>query len=406
VNEVHSTTNSIPASTAGVTWVGNAASNPNTTQVHCTTATNENDSPPHVQRQSHIQRPPKQAKSQQLQVMTSLESNFASMYPQTTGSVVDTAHNVIQSSAATPAQHYHRGMAPSPVESSLHSGSSTPSFAPMSPALSYSNSELSSTSCNSSRPTSPSFNQSGTYERYLSEHRLCKLEFESPSQITDSRKSSISSISSIASQRRMSTLRESTTSPTSPSANSALTVISTTTPTNQCVACGQCFAGPAVLVRHVESIHEKLLWNCVGCKSNLSRRDAVTRHINLSPMDSVCRAVGTIGQIKMINGSEIQYEVSSYRAKPLDEVMNRMGKKISTALRRDIDLAKARGEGGDLSFCNVTKFEDDVLDRLDEDENEDADIQVKLEELSEEYEDEAGQKKRRRPSLPTFARKK
>ena len=61
-------------------------------------------------------------------------------------------------------------------------------------------------------------------------------------------------------------------------------------------------------------------------------------------MDSVCRAVGTIGQIKMLNGSEVHYEISSYKAKPLDEVMNRMGKKISAALRQEIDRAKAMTE--------------------------------------------------------------
>jgi hypothetical protein len=61
-------------------------------------------------------------------------------------------------------------------------------------------------------------------------------------------------------------------------------------------------------------------------------------------MDSICRAVGTIGQIKMLNGSEVHYEISSYKAKPLDEVMNRMGKKISAALRQEIDRAKAMTE--------------------------------------------------------------
>lgn len=109
----------------------------------------------------------------------------------------------------------------------------------------------------------------------------------------------------------------------------------------------------------------------------------------------------------MINGNEIHYEISSYRAKPLDEVMNRMGKKISPAMRREIDLAKARNEeGGDVNLYNGFKYEDDILDRLDEDVNEDEDVQIKQEELSEEYEDEAGQKKRRRPSVPTLARKK
>ncbi|KAF9112243.1 hypothetical protein BGX27_003752 [Mortierella sp. AM989] len=415
-NEVHLTpvqTNSVPDPATSVSWVNGATGGANTMQMQCTTAINNNDNSSHVQRQSHIQRP-KQGKNHQLQVMTSLESGFASMYPQTTGNGVDAAapnmagaHNIIQSSAMTSAQRYHWSMAPSPVESNFNSGSSTPSFASMSPSLSYANSELGGASCNSSRPTSPLFNQSGLYDGYLSERRLRKLDSESSSQIIRSRKSSTSSTSSSASQRRMSMLRESTTSPSSPLFNSALTVTSTIMPTNQCPTCGQCFAGPAVLVRHIESIHEKLLWNCVGCKSNLSRRDAVTRHINLSPMDSVCRAVGTIGQIKMINGNEIHYEISSYRAKPLDEVMNRMGKKISPAMRREIDLAKARNEeGGDVNLYNGFKYEDDILDRLDEDVNEDEDVQIKQEEPSEEYEDEAGQKKRRRPSVPTLARKK
>jgi len=141
----------------------------------------------------------------------------------------------------------------------------------------------------------------------------------------------------------------------------------------------------------------------------------VTRHINLSPMDSVCRSTGTIGQIKMINGSELHFEVSMYKAKPLDEVMSRMGKKITPALRREIDMAKARNDEG--SFDGTIygfKYEEETLDRLDEDVNEeeeddDVDVQVKLEEMGgEDYEvvDENGQGKRRRPSHPTLARKK
>ncbi|KAF9419362.1 hypothetical protein BGZ76_004254 [Entomortierella beljakovae] len=304
--------------------------------------------------------------------MTSLESGFASMYSQTAGNFVDAsipslagAHNIMQPPAVISSQYGHRGMAPSPIENSFSSGSSTPSFASMSPSLSYSNSELGGASCDSSRPTSPMFNQTGSPDGYLSERRLRKFDSESSSQIIRSRKSSTSSTSSNASQR-------------------------------------------PVLIRHIESIHEKLLWNCVGCKSNLSRRDAVTRHINLSPMDSVCRSVGTIGQIKMINGNEIHYEVSAYRAKPLDEVMSRMGKKMPPILKREADFAKGRNEGNlDTTFGNDCKYVDDVLYRLTEVENENSDVSVKMEECSsEDYEDEAGQKKRRRPSVPTFARKK
>ncbi|KAF9912321.1 hypothetical protein BX616_010355 [Lobosporangium transversale] len=345
---------------------------------------------------------------QQLQIMTSFEPGFASIYPQqpnssnnttdnaSTPSVgsVNNIHQLPPSMGSAQAQAQLQSQAQvhaypwSPVESCLTSGSSTPSFASMSPSLSYSNTEHGGNSggiwggvspCNSSRPNSPSFNTNNSSactptEGYVPERRIRRLENDFSNFIIRSRKSSTSSTSSNVSQRRMSTLRESTTNNNNNSNNSNInnsnsnsnsnrlsspnpmstsnsnsitaastsTPVSTSSPTHQCSKCGQCFAGPAVLARHMESIHEKLLWNCVGCKSNLSRRDAVTRHINLSPMDSICREVGTIGQIKMINGTEIHYEVSSYRAKPLDEVMNRMGKKISTSLRREIDLAKAR----------------------------------------------------------------
>ncbi|KAF9925583.1 hypothetical protein FBU30_004668 [Linnemannia zychae] len=241
----------------------------------------------------------------------------------------------------------------SPVESCFNSGTSTPSFASsMSPTLSYSSFELGSSS-DSSRATSPSYHNHhqshhhGTpYDAPFDRRHRRRDSDASSSLIIRSRKSSTSSTSSTASQRRMSTLRESTISSTAPASlpSSATTSSSVSSTTHQCPTCNLCFAGPAVLVRHIESIHDKLLWNCVGCKSNLSRRDAVTRHINLSPMDSICRAVGTIGQIKMLNGSEVHYEVSSYKAKPLDEVMNRMGKKISAALRQEIDRAKAMAE--------------------------------------------------------------
>ncbi|KAF9546499.1 hypothetical protein EC957_009713 [Mortierella hygrophila] len=332
-----------------------------------------------------------QQQQQQLHIMTSLDSGVASMYPNISGS--HNRHGLVLSVAASlvsqqqqqppcitsPAQqaamsahfqnqpqyqhHASWGMAAttsSPVDSCFNSGSSTPSFASsMSPTLSYSSFELGS-SGDSSRATSPSRHNQHHHHHYQHhgtpydapshfERRHRRRDSDaSSSLIIRSRKSSTSSTSSIASQRRMSTLRESTlpSTPVSSSNNNATaaTTTSVSSPTHQCPTCNLCFAGPAVLVRHIESIHDKLLWNCVGCKSNLSRRDAVTRHINLSPMDSVCRAVGTIGQIKMLNGSEVHYEISSYKAKPLDEVMNRMGKKISATLRQEIDRAKAMTE--------------------------------------------------------------
>ncbi|KAK5827896.1 hypothetical protein F5H01DRAFT_332459 [Linnemannia elongata] len=335
-----------------------------------------------------------QQQQQQLQIMTSFDSGIASMYPHISGSH---HHHGLDLSVATslvsqqqqpscitsPAQqaamsahfqgqpqyqqHASWGMAAttsSPVDSSFSSGSSTPSFtSSMSPTLSYSSFELGS-SGDSSRATSPSHHNQHQHHHYHHhttpydapshfERRHRRRDSDASSLIIRSRKSSTSSTSSTssnASHRRMSTLRESTLPSTPVSSNNNTTTTTTTTttsvssPTHQCPTCNLCFAGPAVLVRHIESIHDKLLWNCVGCKSNLSRRDAVTRHINLSPMDSVCRAVGTIGQIKMLNGSEVHYEISSYKAKPLDEVMNRMGKKISAALRQEIDRAKAMTE--------------------------------------------------------------
>ncbi|KAI8596675.1 hypothetical protein EDD21DRAFT_387538 [Dissophora ornata] len=443
----------ISATSTGVAWANDAIGGAHMMQMQCAATSasatkiintnnnnhiNKDDSASHMQRQQdHIQRPPKQAKSQQLQIMTSFESGITPMYPQYTGnapnatpsspsssSSLTAAHNTMQSSIVGPAQHYQWGPTSSPVESCSTSGSSTPSFASLSPSLSYSNSELGGASCDSSRPTSPSFNQSGYCEGYLSERRLRRFESESSNLIIRSRKFSTSSTSSSVSQSRMSALRESTicSSPSSPLPMAAsfpttptTTIASTSTPPHQCPKCGQCFAGPAVLARHVESIHDKLLWNCVGCKSNLSRRDAVTRHINLSSMDSICRAVGTIGQIKILNGTEIHNEISSYRAKPLDEVMSRMGKKISTALRREIDLAKARGsEGlvavsgtlsstGDFAGC---RFEEEGgLERLEEGEYEDEEGQMELEDQGEMY-GEDGQKKRRRPSQPTLSRRK
>ncbi|KAF9325477.1 hypothetical protein BGZ91_002393, partial [Linnemannia elongata] len=276
----------------------------------------------------------------------------SSVAPMAASPSMSAANNIVRSGQYQQQQsqqqsNYPWGFVSSPVESSFSSGSSTPLFA--SPSSSYTQSDMvTSSSCQSSRAASPSFAPSSFYENFLTNgRRIKRRNSECSNLIIRSRKSSTSSTSSIVSQRRASTLRESALTPSSPSTanhsgcSTPAPATSTSTGTHQCPKCGQRFAGPAVLVRHIESIHDKLLWNCVGCKSNLSRRDAVTRHINLSPMDSICRAVGTIGQIKTSNGAEVHYEISSYRAKPLDEVMNRMGKKISTTLRKEIDRSKA-----------------------------------------------------------------
>ncbi|KAF9106600.1 hypothetical protein BGX29_009002 [Mortierella sp. GBA35] len=319
-------------------------------------------------RQGQIQRP--RQRKPMLQIMTAPASeqtmvfnnnttNSASEFPVSPMSAqwespamvpspsMSAANNIVRAGQQPAPHNCPWGFISSPVESSFSSGSSTPLFA--SPSSSYTHSEI-ATSCHSSRAASPSFGPSSLYENFLANDRRIKRENDSSNLIIRSRKSSTSSTSSMASQRRGSTLRESAMTPASCASSSPATsngITTTTAPsssstgTHQCPKCGQRFAGPAVLVRHIESIHDKLLWNCVGCKSNLSRRDAVTRHINLSPMGSICRAVGTIGQIKTSNGAEVHYEISSYRAKPLDEVMNRMGKKISTTLRKEIDRAKA-----------------------------------------------------------------
>ncbi|KAH7048673.1 hypothetical protein BKA57DRAFT_504958 [Linnemannia elongata] len=319
-------------------------------------------------RQGQIQRP--RQRKPMLHIMTSTESEqqammfnssmspmsatweSSSVAPMAASPSMSAANNIVragqyQQQQSQKQSNYPWGFVSSPVESSFSSGSSTPLFA--SPSSSYTQSDMvTSSSCQSSRAASPSFAPSSLYENFLTnERRIKRRNSECSNLIIRSRKSSTSSTSSIVSQRRASTLRESALTPSSPSTanhsgcSNPAPATSTSTGTHQCPKCGQRFAGPAVLVRHIESIHDKLLWNCVGCKSNLSRRDAVTRHINLSPMDSICRAVGTIGQIKTSNGAEVHYEISSYRAKPLDEVMNRMGKKISTTLRKEIDRSKA-----------------------------------------------------------------
>ncbi|KAG0348060.1 hypothetical protein BG004_006194 [Podila humilis] len=296
----------------------------------------------------------------------------------------------------------------STIDSNYSSGSSTPSFASMSPSPSLiSNPDViggGGVSCESSRATSPSTlatavalcdrdnavriptmtaicqqqypyqqqQQQQQQQQHQNQHdqypprperRLKRLSESDDFVITRGRKSSTSSTSSTSSngsQRRMSNLRESISTCNNNGASSSSPPTTTTTTkslssssAHKCPKCGLCFAGPAVLVRHIESIHDKLMWNCVGCKSNLSRRDAVTRHINLSPMDSICRAVGTIGQIKMLeDGNEVHYEICVYRAKPLEDSTGKpTNKRASMSMPV---LGGQRDSGGGLQMTTIT----------------------------------------------------
>ncbi|KFH73283.1 hypothetical protein MVEG_00501 [Podila verticillata NRRL 6337] len=339
-----------------------------------------------------------------LHVMTSLDSGIASMYP--TGATQLTKDFITTTSPNTtmaPGPGYTWGHTSSPVESNF-SGSSTPSFASLSPSLSHSSNSEASASCESSRATSPS-------SLTVHESNLCapnqpegrKQLSETDSSIIRARKSSTSSTSSAGStsKRRMSTLRESTVNDASSSTTSPIT---STASSHQCPQCEQYFAGPAVLVRHIESIHDKLLWNCVGCKSNLSRRDAVTRHINLSPMDSICRAVGTIGQIKMMNGSEVHYEISTYRAKPLEEVMGRMSAKRASVSSPSADVQTK--EFGCVKVEPQDEEEDIDADGMEEIEYGFVGGQEHDAVVEEGHVDRDERKKRRRSSVVSIGRKK
>ncbi|KAG0033803.1 hypothetical protein BGZ81_007272 [Podila clonocystis] len=338
--------------------------------------------------------------------MTSLDSSIGSIYPSGSGSVqtkdpisttpppnTATAMNIPELPGYTTWGHTS-----SPVDSNF-SGSSTPSFASLSPSLSHSSNSETTASCESSRATSPSALTHESNSSTSHHHTERKKRFS----VSNSSTSSTSSIGSTP-KRRMSTLRESTVNDTSPSPTT--TSPTATTSSHQCPQCGLCFAGPAVLVRHIESIHDKLLWNCVGCKSNLSRRDAVTRHINLSPMDSICRAVGTIGQIKMLDGSEVHYEISTYRAKPLEEATGRMGAKrgsvsgpsvMGSTQAKEFDRAKMEPQGEeDIDADGMEEIEYGFVSCHTQDEDGDERECVDREE----------RKKRRRSSVVSIGRKK
>ncbi|KAF9565982.1 hypothetical protein EC968_003951 [Mortierella alpina] len=120
-------------------------------------------------------------------------------------------------------------------------------------------------------------------------------------------------------------------------------------------------------------------------------------------MDSICRTVGRIGQIKTLNGTEIHCEISSYRAKPLDEVMSRMGKKIPMELKKEIDRAKGANGLSEEMLDRLVEAEEECDEQDEEEEEEeeeeredqeeeDSKADIKLEDF-----DEGPLKKRRWP---------
>ncbi|KAF9960483.1 hypothetical protein BGZ72_006865 [Mortierella alpina] len=354
-----------------------------------------------VPRQSN--RIPRQRKAQQQPLHISTSPNYPAVGFSPYRDDPSTMHTFLPHPHTATATMMHPHSFPwglvSPVESCIASGASTPSFASHSPSLSFTGADINSNG--SSRSTSPLLSQPPHQSHPMKSNDRNPTEGRSsfepyPPTLAHSRKSSVSSIHSntSAKQRRASNARDSAASTSSSSAS----VTNVPSSTHRCPTCSQCFAGPAVLVRHVESIHKKLLWCCIGCKSNLSRRDAVTRHINLSPMDSICRTVGRIGQIKTLKGAEVHFDISSYRAKPLDEVMSRMGKKISSELKKEIDRAKGvSGLSEELldrlveteEGCDEEEEEEETMEEVDQEE-EDSKAGIKLED----FDDEPHQKRR------------
>ncbi|KAF9968623.1 hypothetical protein BGZ70_001359 [Mortierella alpina] len=107
-------------------------------------------------------------------------------------------------------------------------------------------------------------------------------------------------------------------------------------------------------------------------------------------MESICRTVGRIGQIKTLNGTEVHCEISSYRAKPLDEVMSRMGKKISTELKNEIDRAKGMNGLSEEMLDRLVETEEGCAEDDEEEEEgegeqeeEDSKAGIKLEDFDE-----------------------
>ena len=91
----------------------------------------------------------------------------------------------------------------------------------------------------------------------------------------------------------------------------------------------------------------------------------------------------------MLNGTEVHCEISSYRAKPLDEVMSRMGKKISTELKMEIDRAKGVNGLSEEMLDRLVEAEEGCAEEDDEEEEEgeqeeeDSKAGIKLEDFDE-----------------------
>ncbi|KAF9978223.1 hypothetical protein BGZ73_003227 [Actinomortierella ambigua] len=190
----------------------------------------------------------------------------------------------------------------------------------------------------SSQPSSPITSVTGLASASASRHRKSSLSISSSSSLSSA--CSSSSSPSLSSGTTHSHGGKSTSAPSTPSSSMSSAATSATSvalpPTapevHACVECDITFAGPAVLLRHQESIHKKIAWCCMGCGSRLCRRDAVTRHMNLSPTGSVCRQVGEIGQLNKIGEEYVVVERNPYIAKPLRVVLTKMGKRLPPGL--------------------------------------------------------------------------
>ncbi|KAG0231940.1 hypothetical protein BGW42_008540 [Actinomortierella wolfii] len=182
----------------------------------------------------------------------------------------------------------------------------------------------------SSQPSSPITSANGLASANASRHRKSSLSISSSSSLSSS--CSTSSSPSLSSGSTNNTSAPSTPCSSS-STSAAVTGVSSSGPdVHACLECDMTFAGPAVLLRHQESIHKKIAWCCMGCGSRLCRRDAVTRHMNLSPTGSVCRQVGEIGQLNKVGDEYVVVERNPYVAKPLRVVLTKMGKRLPPGL--------------------------------------------------------------------------
>ncbi|KAF9158853.1 hypothetical protein DFQ26_007171 [Actinomortierella ambigua] len=182
----------------------------------------------------------------------------------------------------------------------------------------------------SSQPSSPITSATGFVSANASRHRKSSLSISSSSSLSSTCSSSSSPSMSSGTTSKPPSVPN---TPSSPSSSSATTTTTASAPeVHACLECDMTFAGPAVLLRHQESIHKKIAWCCMGCGSRLCRRDAVTRHMNLSPTGSVCRQVGEIGQLNKVGEEYVVVERNPYIAKPLRVVLTKMGKRLPPGL--------------------------------------------------------------------------